>query len=192
MPPDYAWKRQDQPDSLKQKRTAPRSMGGKGSWEGCIDPINWRPLKRKGTWFLNCEKKNIDLNCYLKLKSRFCAVLSHFSHVWLFATPGRTVACQTPLSMEFARQEYWSGLPFPSPRDLPNPGIEPTSLRSPALAGGFFTTSATWEALEKKWGKDKINKDTGREERKGKKRIWASHSFIHSTKNSLIGHLARV
>ena len=46
----------------------------------------------------------------------------------------------------FSRQEYWSGLPCPSPGDFPNPGIEPVSLRSPALAGGFFTTSATWEA----------------------------------------------
>ena len=46
----------------------------------------------------------------------------------------------------FSRQEYWSGLPFPSPGDLANPGIEPKSLRSPALAGRFFTTSATWEA----------------------------------------------
>ena len=45
-------------------------------------------------------------------------------------------ACQAPLSMGFPRQEYWSGLPFPSPGDLPDPGIEPTS---PALAGGFFT-----------------------------------------------------
>ena len=41
---------------------------------------------------------------------------------------------------------HWSGLPFPPPGDLPNPGIEPTSLMSPALAGGFFTTSAAWEA----------------------------------------------
>ena len=53
----------------------------------------------------------------------------------LFATPW-TVADQAPLSMGFPRQEYWSGLPFPSPGDLPDPGIEPTS---PAL-GGFFTT----------------------------------------------------
>ena len=45
-----------------------------------------------------------------------------------------------PLSMGFSRQEYWSVLPFPSPGDLPDPGIEPTSLASPALAGGFFTT----------------------------------------------------
>ena len=51
----------------------------------------------------------------------------------------------TPIS--FSRQEYWSGLPFPSPGDLPNPGIKPTSLASPALAGRFFTTSATWEVL---------------------------------------------
>ena len=48
------------------------------------------------------------------------------------------------LSMGFFRQEYWSGLPFPSPGDLPNAGIEPTSLMSPALADGNF---ATWEAL---------------------------------------------
>ena len=47
--------------------------------------------------------------------------------------------------MEFSRPEYWSGQPFPSPVDLPNPGTEATSLRSPALAGRVFTTSATWE-----------------------------------------------
>ena len=46
----------------------------------------------------------------------------------------------------FSRQEYWNGLPCPPPGDLPSPGIEPTSLTSPALAGGFFTTSTTWEA----------------------------------------------
>ena len=87
--------------------------------------------------------------------------------------PTLAVACQAPLSIGFSRQEYWSGLPFPSPEDLPNPeikpgspalqadslptelqgkpdlpipGIEPASLTSLALAGGFFTTSATWEA----------------------------------------------
>ena len=52
-----------------------------------------------------------------------------------------------PLSMEFSRHGYWSGLPFSSPEDLPNPGIKPTSLVSPAVAGRFFTTSVTWEAL---------------------------------------------
>ena len=50
------------------------------------------------------------------------------------------------LSLEFSRQESWSGLPFPSPEDLPGPGIKPTSFRSPVLAGRFFTISATWEA----------------------------------------------
>ena len=56
------------------------------------------------------------------------------------------IACQAPLSMGFSRQEYWSGLPCPTAGDLPHPGIELTSLMSPALACGFFTTSATWEA----------------------------------------------
>ena len=75
-----------------------------------------------------------------------CSVLSHFSHVQLFATPW-TIALQAPLSMGFSRQEYWRGLPCPPPGDLPNPGMEPASLMSPALAGRFSTTSAMWEAL---------------------------------------------
>ena len=70
-------------------------------------------------------------------------VLSHFSRVQLFATPW-TIVHQAPLSMEFSRQEYWSGLPCPSPGGLPNPGIEPLA---PALAGRFLTHCATWEAL---------------------------------------------
>ena len=57
------------------------------------------------------------------------------------------VAHQAPLSIGFSRQEYWSGWPFLPPGGLPGPGIEPASLMSPALAGGFFTSSATWEAL---------------------------------------------
>ena len=56
-------------------------------------------------------------------------------------------AHQAPLSMGFSRQKNWSGLPCPPPGDLPNQGIKPMSLTSPALAGGFFTTSTTWEAL---------------------------------------------
>ena len=52
------------------------------------------------------------------------SALSHFSHV--FATPW-AVACQAPLSMGFSRREYWNGLPFPPPGDLPNPGIKPAS-----------------------------------------------------------------
>ena len=56
-----------------------------------------------------------------------------------------TVARQAPLSTGFSRQEYWSGLPG----DLPDPGTDPLSLKSPALTSGFFTTSATWEAPNK-------------------------------------------
>ena len=63
--------------------------------------------------------------------------------IWLFETPW-TVAHQAPVSTEFSRQEYWSGLPFPSPEDLLNPGIKPGSLVWPALAGGFFATSFWW------------------------------------------------
>ena len=69
-------------------------------------------------------------------------MLSFFSCV----QPHETAARQAPLSMGFSRQEYWSGLPCPPPGDLPDSGIEPTSLKSPALAGRFFTTSATREA----------------------------------------------
>ena len=72
-------------------------------------------------------------------------MLSHFSGVRLFATQW-TVARQAPLFMGFFRQKYWSGLPCP-----PSPGSfqtrDPNPLRYPALAGGFFTTSATWETL---------------------------------------------
>ena len=60
----------------------------------------------------------------------------------------RTVVLQAPLSMAFSRQDYWSGLPFPLSGDLPDPGIEPSSLMSPALGGGFFTTSAMTMILD--------------------------------------------
>ena len=73
-------------------------------------------------------------------------MLSGFSCVWFFATLW-TVTHQVPLCMKSSRQEYRSGLPFPSPGDLPNPGIESTSLMSLALPGRFLTTSTTWEAL---------------------------------------------
>ena len=67
------------------------------------------------------------------------------SCVRLLATPW-TAAYQAPPSMGFSRQEYWSGLPCAPPGDLPNPGIKPTSLKSPALAVGFFTPSVSLEA----------------------------------------------
>ena len=72
-------------------------------------------------------------------------VLSRFAPVQFLATPW-TVAHEAVLSIAFSGQEYWSGLPFPSPGNLPDPGIKPVSVMSPVLAGGFFTTGATWEA----------------------------------------------
>ena len=68
-----------------------------------------------------------------------CVCEYALSQVQLFETPW-TVAHQLLLPMEFSRQAYWSGLPFPTPGDLPDSEMEPTSLVSPALAGGFLTT----------------------------------------------------
>ena len=72
------------------------------------------------------------------LRVHACVCAQLLSHVQLFSTPW-TVAHQAPQSMEFPRQEYWHGLPVPSPGDLPDPGIEPSSPVSPVLAGGFLT-----------------------------------------------------
>ena len=77
----------------------------------------------------------------------YACMLSCFNHVWFFV-PLWTMAHQGPLSMVFSRQEYWSGLPCHPPGDLPDWGIKPVSLMSPALADRFFTTSTTWEAHE--------------------------------------------
>ena len=74
------------------------------------------------------------------------------SFVQFFAVPW-IVACWAPLLMVFSRQEYWNGLPFPTPEDLPNPGIKPTS---PALAGGFLTTEPPGQPI----GRGAIRKNT--------------------------------
>ena len=92
---------------------------------------------------LFCLDTDLKPSSYL-ISSHLYAQL--FSHVWLFETPW-TRPCQAPLSMEFSKQEYWSGLLFPTSGALPDPGIELTSLASPTLVGRFFTTSTTWEAL---------------------------------------------
>ena len=72
-------------------------------------------------------------------------MLSHFSRVQFLVTLW-TVARQAPLSMGFSRQEHWSGLPCPPLGDLPDLGIQPVSLTSPALEGRLFNISVTWEA----------------------------------------------
>ena len=87
-----------------------------------------------------CSKKT-------KRPTSVCVCVFSFSVVSDFVTPW-TVAPQAPLSMGFSRQEYWSGLPFPPPRDLPDPGIEPGSPESPIYCIGrwIFCHCGTWEA----------------------------------------------
>ena len=77
-----------------------------------------------------------------EIKWLLLLLLSHFSRVQLYASLW-TTARQVPLSTGFCRQEYWNGLPCSPPWDLPNPAIESVSFTSPALAGWFFTSSAT-------------------------------------------------
>ena len=77
-----------------------------------------------------------------------CECVCSFSHVRLFVVPW-TVGHQAPLFTGLSRQEYWSRLPCPPPVDLPDSGIEPVSLKSPVLVGGFFTISTIWEAPQK-------------------------------------------
>ena len=117
-------------DLIKSKQNKVNSFFSYGS----NIPENSMYIKTVQKYFVFIHKE--------KLSFGVC-VLSHFSRVWLFVTLW-TIALQAPLSMGFSRQEYWSGVPFPSPGDLPDPGIEPRSLMSPTFAGGFFTTSTTW------------------------------------------------
>ena len=88
----------------------------------------------------------LDNQAQIGISDAFCVHAHLLSLVLLFVTPW-TVAFQAPPSMEFSRQEYQSGLPFPSPGDLSNPAMEPASPMSLALAGGLFTISTTWEVM---------------------------------------------
>ena len=84
-----------------------------------------------------------------------CAISGKgFSHVRLFVTPW-TIACQAPLSVGFSRQEYWSGLPFPSPGDLPDPGIEP---RSPKLQADTLTSEPSAKPMKLEWVADPFSR----------------------------------
>ena len=99
-------------------------------------------------WLIESQFPDQWLNSHPRHKNSWspnhwlCCWAWSLSLAWLFVA----VVHQAPLSKGFPRQEYWNGLPFPTPGDLPDPGIELKSLASPALAGRFFTTSATWEA----------------------------------------------
>ena len=98
----------------------------------------------------------LDLPVCRRVKDKFLffnlpvhvCILSCFSYVRLWHLMDHSpIARQAPLSVGFSRQEFWSGLPFPPPGDLPDPVIKPTSLKSPVLAGRFFTITTTCEAL---------------------------------------------
>ena len=119
------------------------------AWRTTVHGVSqsWTQLSMQSMYVQLQPRRFIRVFCnilYICVCISVCCVLSRFSRVQLFATL-RTGAFQTPLSMKFSRQEYQSGLPCPSPQDLPNPGIEPAFLMSHALAGRFFTTSPTWE-----------------------------------------------
>ena len=88
--------------------------------------------------------------CSISLSDQLCPAL------WI----PWTTAQHCSLSMEFSRQKYWNGLPFPPPGDLPDPGIELSTLVSPALAGGFFTTESPGKPIFRK-----VKMYKGREEK---------------------------
>ena len=108
-----------------------------GSWgrkeSDTTERLNWTECTLKG----DCKSYEVeDLIVYPLMSLLSCSPMSNS-----LATPW-TAALQAPLSMGFPRQENWSGLLFPSSRDLPNPGIKP---KSPVLAGRFFTTEPPWK-----------------------------------------------
>ena len=111
----------------------------------------WRPPCVLG-WlrFIFCDSTQtccsfFKWSWFLSQSMLYIYILRNFSHVWLFATLW-IIALQAPLSMGFSRQEHWSGLPCPPLGDLPDLGIQPVSLTSPALEGRLFNISVTWEA----------------------------------------------
>ena len=130
---EWLWDPREAPKWLK----SPTKSGGFSEWRH-------RSSKNASMYWKNLTWANRSFVTNLRYDT--AVVLSCLSHVRLFSTLW-TIACQAPLSMGFSRQEYWSELPCPPPGDLPDPWIEPKSLRSPVLAGGFFTTSTAWEAL---------------------------------------------
>ena len=141
-------------------KQAADSSGKEGRWHNLILSVSkesgfWRRGKREMFGRMEWKKDSQDPVVDLGNKCKYSHTedgsresnepVKVLSRVRLFATPW-SVAHHAPLSVEFSRQEYWGGLPFPSPEDLPNPGIEP---RSPALQADAFTIWATREAQGK-------------------------------------------
>ena len=137
------------PHEQKSVEPKPKSPGRQNqftlAWLFIIFPFVSYLLYLSPFLFIHIVNSTADLlsllaECSLEKKCNCSnAYVRVLSHVQLFVT-SRTVACQGPLSMELSRKENWNGLPFPSPGDLSDSGIEPQCPQSPALTGGFFTT----------------------------------------------------
>ena len=103
--------------------------GQKDPWRGLGNPLQYSCLKSlmdRGAWQATVHRVAKSQTRMTQVSTQNVCVLSCLNHIWLFATLW-TVVCQTLLSRRFFRQEYWSGLPFPPPGNLPNPGTERVS-----------------------------------------------------------------
>ena len=138
-----------------KKATAAGAAGTRGEPPGVMSGVDKEQSAqgvyiRKGPGSFHSEDSETPEEDF-----RLKAALSFYVHSAPSVVPDCvtlwTIACQAPLSMEFSRQEYWSGLPCPSPGVLPDPGIEPVSLMSPEFSGGLFTTSTTCKAIILLW-----------------------------------------
>ena len=139
-------------------RTNPRLFGNKAhSLSSVLGNLSTGKKGKTAFLTLRCEGQKVQHKqsmavevggltlCLGSLSTDFPKHVCMLSRVHLFVTPW-TVAHQALLSRRFSRQEYWSGSVCLPPGHLPNPGIELASLAGPALAGGLFTSSVTWEA----------------------------------------------
>ena len=139
------WQEQPPPESLElncQSRTGTVSSSSVFSFSTYAHFFTSRCRSNHASLMKSLMPQSLTrIKCLINL----CVCVCVCVFIPLFATPW-TIAHKALLSVEFPKQEYWSGLPFPTTGDLPDPGIRPTSPVSPALAGRFFTTSATWEA----------------------------------------------
>ena len=112
---------------------------GGGWWAAVYGVAQSRTRLKQLSSSSSSSSRDVMYNMRNIINTLWCSAASVISDsATLWAT-----ACQAPLSMGFSRQEYWSRWRFPSPGDLPDPGLKPTSLMSPALSGEFVTSSIT-------------------------------------------------
>ena len=131
-----------------------------------------RTWHRTSDWFkLGKEYKAVYCHPVYLIYMQSTCVLSRFNHVWLFATLW-IIARHASVSKGYSRQEYWSGLPCSPRGDLSDPRIEPVSLKSSALVGGFFTTNTNWETLYAEY----IMQNARLDDYKLKSRLWGEIS----------------